>query len=63
MSRKNFGEFMKFFPKGLNPFKIQTIFNFGLIPRFLIYNPEGIGSRAKNERCSLMSSISPQKVS
>jgi hypothetical protein len=27
MPRKIFGEFMRFFPKGLNPFKIQTKFN------------------------------------
>jgi hypothetical protein len=36
MSRKNFGEFMGFFLKGLDPFKIQTKSNFVWLPEFLI---------------------------
>jgi hypothetical protein len=44
MPRKIFGEFMRFFPKGLNPFKIQIKFKFGLFLKFLIQNPEGFGS-------------------
>jgi hypothetical protein len=44
MSRNNFGEFMKFLPKGLDPFKIQTRFKLDLIPNFLIQNPERFGS-------------------
>jgi hypothetical protein len=36
MSRKIFGEFMEFFLKGLNAFKIQTIFKFLFIAEFLI---------------------------
>jgi hypothetical protein len=31
---------MRFFPKDLKPFKIQTKFKFELFPRFLIQNPE-----------------------
>jgi hypothetical protein len=36
MSRQNFDEFMEFFPKGLNPLKIQTKFKFDLFHEFLI---------------------------
>jgi hypothetical protein len=41
---KIFGEVMEFFPKGLDPFKIQANLIFELFPGFLIQNPEGIGS-------------------
>jgi hypothetical protein len=34
MSRKIFGEFLEFFLKGLNPFKIQTNFKYVFIPDF-----------------------------
>jgi hypothetical protein len=44
MLRNNFGEFMEFLPKGLDPFKIQTRFKLDLIPDFLIQNPERFGS-------------------
>jgi hypothetical protein len=53
MSRKIFGEFKEFLPKGLNPFKIQGSLKFDLFPGFLIQNPEGFGSWAKNESCPL----------
>jgi hypothetical protein len=33
---------MRFFPKGLNPFKIQTRFKLDLLSNFVIQNPEGI---------------------
>jgi hypothetical protein len=36
MSRKIFGEFMKNFLKGLNPFKMQTNFKLDLLHEFLI---------------------------
>jgi hypothetical protein len=36
MLRKNFGEFMEIFLKGLNPFKIQTKFKFDFLPKYLI---------------------------
>jgi hypothetical protein len=38
MSRKIFGEFMEFFPKGLKSFKIQTKFKLNLFPDFFISN-------------------------
>jgi hypothetical protein len=36
MSRKIFCEFVEFFPKGLNTFKIQTNFKLDLFPGFYI---------------------------
>jgi hypothetical protein len=59
ISRKIFGEFREFFPKGLNPYKIQASLKFDLFPRFLIQNPEGFGSWAKNESCPFWSKLSP----
>jgi hypothetical protein len=44
MSINNFFEFMEFFLKGLNPFKIQARFEFELFPGFLIQNLEGVRS-------------------
>jgi hypothetical protein len=43
MSSENLGEFMSFFPIGLNPFKIQTKFKLEWSPTPLIQNPEGSG--------------------
>jgi hypothetical protein len=37
MSRKSFGEFMQFSPKGLDTFKIQTEFKCSLFPIFSNY--------------------------
>jgi hypothetical protein len=51
ISRKNFSEFMDFFPKGLNPFKIQVRFTFELVADFIVQPPEGFVSWAKNEKC------------
>jgi hypothetical protein len=51
MQRKNFGEFIEFYPKGLNPFKIQTNFKLEFILEFIIQNSERIGSWDKNETC------------
>jgi hypothetical protein len=42
ISRKIFAEFMGFFPKGLNPFKIQTKIKFYLLSGFLIQIMLGI---------------------
>jgi hypothetical protein len=53
MPRKIFGKVMEFFPKQLNPFKIQVNLIFDLFPRFSIQNLEGIGSWAKMEVCLL----------
>jgi hypothetical protein len=52
MPRNNFGEFMEFFLKGLNTFKVQASLKFDLLPKFLIQNPEGFGGRAKRESCN-----------
>jgi hypothetical protein len=51
MPCKCFGEFMEFFLKGFEPFKIQASLEFDLFPGFLIQNPEGFGSYAQNESC------------
>jgi hypothetical protein len=53
MPGKIFGEDMEFFPKCLNPFKIQENLIFNLFPGFLILNPCGSGSWAKMEVCLL----------
>jgi hypothetical protein len=59
---KIFGEVMEFFPKGLDPFKIQANLIFELFPGFLIQNPEGIGSWAKLEVCLLGFYLSPCQI-
>jgi hypothetical protein len=59
MSRKIFGEFIEFFLKGLNHFKIQTSFKLEFLLEFLIQNPKGFGSWAKKESCSIWRNISP----
>jgi hypothetical protein len=42
MSGKNFGKLMEFFLKGLNPFKIQSIFKLDFVMEFRIQNLERI---------------------
>jgi hypothetical protein len=59
----NFRGFIRFFQKGLNPFRIQARFKFELFLDFLIQNPEGFGSGTKKESCSLLSHRSTQKGS
>jgi hypothetical protein len=49
MSSWNIDDFMRFFSKGLNPFKIQTKFKFELFPRYLIKNSEGFGDGPKRK--------------
>jgi hypothetical protein len=49
MSRRIFGEFMGFFSKGLNPFKIQASFKLEILLQFMICEYELI---PHNERCS-----------
>jgi hypothetical protein len=34
-SREIFSEFTRFFPQGLNPFKIRRIFKFESVPKFI----------------------------
>jgi hypothetical protein len=52
MSTNTFGEFMELFPKGLNPFKIQTRFKLEFVMEIIVQNPERIGSWAKKKTCS-----------
>jgi hypothetical protein len=52
-SSENFSEFMRFFSKGLNPFKIQTSFKLELFLKFIIQDPEGLGNQTKKETCSI----------
>jgi hypothetical protein len=63
MGAWNFRGFIRFFQKGLNPFKIQARFKFELFLDFLIPNTEGHGSGTKMESCSLLSHWPAQKVS
>jgi hypothetical protein len=42
MSRENFSEFTRFFPQGLNPFKLHGIFKLELDPK--IYNMISVGN-------------------
>jgi hypothetical protein len=62
MPGKIFGEVMEFFPKGLNPFKIQANLIFDLFPGFLIQNPFRFWSWSKKENCSPSSLLPSQKV-
>jgi hypothetical protein len=34
-SKENFGEFLKFFPEGLNPFNTHRRFKFESVPKFI----------------------------
>jgi hypothetical protein len=49
MSGKNFSEFMRFFPKGLYPFKIPTRFKLEFVLNFIIQNLEEFERWAKKE--------------
>jgi hypothetical protein len=49
----NFGGLMRFLPKGLNPFKIQTRFKVDLFLNFIIKNLERFWSWAKKELFSI----------
>jgi hypothetical protein len=55
MGTWNFRGFIRFFQKGLNPFKIKEKFKFELFLDFLIQIIEGFGSGSKKESCSLLS--------
>jgi hypothetical protein len=41
VSRNNFGEFMDFSPKVLNPFKIHGRFKWEFVPKLITWNPVG----------------------
>jgi hypothetical protein len=49
---------MRFFPEGLNPFKIQTRFKVDLILNFIIQIIERFWSWIKKEICSILSNLS-----
>jgi hypothetical protein len=57
MSRKNFHEFMRFFLKGLKPFKIQASFKLDLFLEIITQNPEVFGSWDKKKICFFKLSI------
>jgi hypothetical protein len=44
MPRYNFDEFMEVLPKGLNLFKVQSVFELEFLLNFIIQNPGRIGS-------------------
>jgi hypothetical protein len=58
----NVKEFMRFLPKGLNPFKIQTKFKLDLFLNFIITNLERFGSWAKKEICFIWNYLAPYQV-
>jgi hypothetical protein len=62
MSRKNFSEFLKFFLKGLNPFKIKSSFKLDFVLEFVIQNTKRFGSCAKKETCSIGIDLQPCQV-
>jgi hypothetical protein len=49
----NFEGLMRFFPEGLNLFKIETRFKLDLFLNFIIQNLERFWSLVKNEICSI----------
>jgi hypothetical protein len=49
-----FGKFMEFFPKDLNPFKIQTILKVDLLPEFLIQIMLGIWTSSQKHIYSFL---------
>jgi hypothetical protein len=53
---------MGFFPKGLDPFKIQTKFKFHLFSGFLIQIRSGILTSSQKQSCPFGSYISPFQV-
>jgi hypothetical protein len=53
---------MRFFPNGLNPFKIQTSFKLDLFLEFIMKNPEGFGSWDKKEICCIWIYLPPCNV-
>jgi hypothetical protein len=62
MPSKNFGEFMEFFPKGLNPFKFQFRFNLVWLPEFWIQILLGIWTSSQKESGSFCIHLSPCEV-
>jgi hypothetical protein len=55
MSRKNSSEFNRFFPQGLNPFKIHGSFKLELVPKFMSWHTLEIWSLSNWQSCSIFS--------
>jgi hypothetical protein len=55
-------EFIIFFQKGLNPFKIQGRFKFEFVPEFVTWNLEGIWCCDKNKSYSVCIKLSLCKI-
>jgi hypothetical protein len=53
---------MRFFPKDLDPFKIQINFKLDLFFKFIIQYPEGFGSWAKKKISPILIYLPPHKV-
>jgi hypothetical protein len=58
----NFSEFIRFFQKRWNPFKIHGRFKLDLIPKFISLDTLGIGSLANEQSCSSYSNLALCKV-
>jgi hypothetical protein len=61
-SRENFGEFIRFFSKGLNHIKIHRRFKFESVPGFLTLILLGVGSRPNGESCPEYSYLAALKA-
>jgi hypothetical protein len=62
MWRWNLKEFIRFFQKGWNPFKIQGILQFEFVPEFITCDPEGSWSWSKKYNCSMCYKLSTRKI-
>jgi hypothetical protein len=58
LANYNIGEFMRFFPEVLNPFKIQNTFKSLKIVKFIFQIMFRIGSLTYGESCSSKDSLS-----
>jgi hypothetical protein len=58
VANQNFGEFLRFFPSDLNPFKIQSKFKSHKFVEFIVQIVFGFGSLANGESCSSWANIS-----
>jgi hypothetical protein len=62
MGTWNFSEFIIFFQKGWNPFKIHGRFKLDWVPKFYIMSSVGIWSLANEQSCSSCSNLALCKV-
>jgi hypothetical protein len=63
MENNNFGAFLRFFPRGLNPFKIQRKFKSQKIDEFVFQNLCWIRSLTNEQSCSSSSNLLVQYLS